>query len=397
MTTTRPITDVRVLGPELGAVPYDHPYRVEFRRWLEQHVPAEPESHNQDELVAFRRQWQRTLHGGGWAGPSWPAAYGGRGSGPLEQFMYYEELALARAPEIANAPAVLLLGPTLMVHGPNALKARFLPGILSGDDMWCQGFSEPDAGSDLAGLRTRARIDGGEWVIDGQKIWTTWAQYADWCALLCRTEEGSQRHRGLSLLLVPVDQPGVTVRPIVQMNGAQEFCEVFFDSARAERELVVGGRGEGWTAAMTMFEYERADQGFTCHARQLVRIADVAEALRARRDAGALEPWRLEAARGRLAGLWSRGQRLRRLNLRAALDAEDGKRLGPAGSVIKLYWSELEQDLAAFAAELLGPAGLDLEHPWTEHYLGSRAASIYSGTTEIQRNIVAERLLGLPR
>jgi alkylation response protein AidB-like acyl-CoA dehydrogenase len=393
----KPFRDGRVLGPELHAVPESDPYRMEFRRWLAENVPSEPEPHEQDELVAFRRRWQRTLHDGGWAGPSWPTDFGGRGSGPLEQFMYYEELALARAPEIANAPAVLLLGPTLMVHGPDHLKAHFLPGILTGEDMWCQGFSEPEAGSDLAALRTRARRDGDGWVVDGQKIWTTWAQYADWCALLCRTEEGSERHRGLSMLLVPMDQPGVTVRPIVQMNGASEFCEVFFDGARTEGELVVGARGDGWGAAMTMFEYERADQGFTCHARQLVLIADVAAALRALRDEGALETWQLDAARGQLAALWSRGQRLRRLNLRAALDAEAGKRLGPAGSVIKLYWSELEQDLAAFATEILGPAGLDLEHPWTEHYLGSRAASIYSGTTEIQRNIVAERLLGLPR
>jgi alkylation response protein AidB-like acyl-CoA dehydrogenase len=385
-----------VLGPELGLVPRDHPYRVEFRPWLADNTPTEPEPHYQDALVAFRRDWQRTLHSGGWAGPSWPAEYGGRGSGSLEQFMYYEELALARAPEIANAPAVLLLGPTVIVHGPDRLKQRFLPGILSGEDMWCQGFSEPEAGSDLAALRTRARLDGDHWVVDGQKIWTTWAQYAQWCAVLCRTEDGSERHRGLSLLLVALDQPGVTVRPILQMNGAQEFCEVFFEGARADADCVVGARGEGWSAAMTMFEYERADQGFTCHARQLVRIADIATLLRSLREQGKLAPWRLDAARVQLADLWARAQRLRRLNLRAAAQIESGQRLGPAGSVVKLFWSELEQDLAAFGAELLGATGLERAHPWTEHYLGSRAASIYSGTTEIQRNIVAERLLGLP-
>ena len=392
------MTDAAILGPPLAAVPDDHPYRVEFRRWLAEHVPADSEPrHDQDALVAFRREWQRTLHEGGWAGPSWPAEYGGRGSGPLEQFMYYEELALARAPQIANQPAVLLLGPTLMVHGPDELKAQFLPGILSGADMWCQGFSEPDAGSDLAALRTKARLEGDEWVVDGQKIWTTWAQYADFCVVLCRTEEGSARHRGLSMLLVPMDQPGVTARPILQMNGAEEFCEVFLDGARAPAGHVVGGRGEGWAAAMTMFEYERADQGFTCHARQLVRIADVAAALRRLRDEGSLAPHALEPARLKLAELWSRGQRLRRLNLRAAVNAEAGIRLGPTGSVIKLYWSALEQDLATFAGDLLGAEGVDFDHPWTEHDLSSRAASIYSGTTEIQRNIVAERLLGLPR
>lgn len=394
---SEPFKDASVLGPELKLVPNHHPYRTEFRDWLERNAPDEPEPRDQDALVGFRRQWQRTLHSGGWAGPSWPTEYGGRGSGPLEQFMYYEELALARAPEIANAPAVLLLGPTLIVHGPDDLKERFLPGILSGDDMWCQGFSEPEAGSDLAALRTRARLDGDAWIVDGQKIWTTWAQYADWCALLCRTEDGSERHRGLSMLLVPLHQSGVTVRPILQMNGAREFCEVFLDGARADAELVVGGRGQGWTAAMTMFEYERADQGFTCHARQLVRIADIAAVIRDRSAEGNLDDRALDPSRAFLADLWTRAQRLRRLNLRAAVQAEAGQRLGPSGSVIKLFWSELEQDIAAFGAELLGAPGLDAAHPWTEHYLGSRAASIYSGTTEIQRNIVAERLLGLPR
>jgi alkylation response protein AidB-like acyl-CoA dehydrogenase len=387
----------RVLGAPFELVADDHPFRVEFRTWLERNAPDEPEPRDQDARVAFRRSWQRTLHRDGWAGPSWPAEFGGRGSGPLEQFMYYEELALARAPEAANQPGVVLLGPTLMVHGPDALKAQLLPGILSADDMWCQGFSEPDAGSDLAAIRTRARLDGNDWVVDGQKIWTTWAQYADWCALLCRTEEGSERHRGLSLLVVPMDQPGVTARPILQMNGEEEFCEVFFDGARAPAELVVGSRGEGWAAAMTMFEYERADQGFTCHARQLVRIADIADELRRLTRSGALHGWELEAARSSFAELWTRAQRLRRMNLRAAVNAAAGQRMGPSGSVIKLFWSELEQDLATFGAEILGATGLDVAHPWTTHYLGSRAASIYSGTTEIQRNIVAERLLGLPR
>lgn len=389
--------DASVLGPELKLVPDSHPYRREFRVWLAHNAPEEAEPHDQDALVAFRREWQRTLHSGGWAGASWPTEYGGRGSGPLEQFMYYEELALARAPEIANAPAVLLLGPTLIVHGPEALKERFLSGILSGDDMWCQGFSEPEAGSDLAALRTRARLDGDAWIVNGQKIWTTWAQYADWCALLCRTEDGSERHRGLSMLLVPLDQPGVTVRPILQMNGASEFCEVFFEEARADAELVVGGRGQGWPASMTMFEYERADQGFTCHARQLVRIADIAAAIRALRAEAKLEAWALGPSRARLADLWTRAQRLRLLNLRAAVQAEARQRLGPSGSVIKLFWSELEQDIAEFGAGLFGAEGLSADNAWTEHYLGSRAASIYSGTTEIQRNIVAERLLGLPR
>jgi len=386
-----------VLGPENKLVAEDHPFRVEFRTWLAEHVPNEPEPKDQDATVAFRREWQRTLHRDGWAGPAWPAEYGGRGAGPIEHFMYYEELAIARAPEIANHPGVTLLGPTLMVHGPDDLKASFLPGILSGDDMWSQGFSEPDAGSDLAAIRTRGRLDGEQWVIDGQKIWTTWAQYADWCAVLCRTEEGEKRHEGLSMLIVPMRQPGIEIRPIVQMSGGQEFSEVFFDGAHADEHMVVGRRGDGWKAAMTMFEYERADQGFTCHARQLVRLADIAEALRTARRDGVLSPAQAGTARLRLADLWSRALRLRRLNLRAAVDAEGGKRLGAAGSVVKLFWSELEQDIAALGVEVLGAEGLSGDHPWVEHHLASRAASIYSGTSEVQRNIVSERLLGLPR
>jgi hypothetical protein len=386
-----------VLGPELGAVSDDHPFRREFRRWLEDHVPGVPEPFDQDEKFAFRRAWQRTLFEGGWAGPAWPERFGGRGVGPVEQFMYYEELALARAPQPVNAPGIILLGPTLMVHGSEELQRRFLPGILSADEMWCQGFSEPNSGSDLASLSTRARLDGDEWIIDGQKIWTTWAQYADYCFVLCRTEEGSQRHRGLSMIVCEMDQPGVTARPITQITGDAEFGEVFFDGARARRDLMVGAPGDGWAAAMTMFQFERSDQGFTCHARLLVRLTDVREALRVARDDGALAGPALESARLRFADLWVRCQQLRRINLRSALQAETGRSIGPAGSVTKIFWSELEKDVAAFHAELYGAAGLVRGVEISHELLASRAASIYSGTTEIQRNIVADLILGLPR
>lgn len=382
-----------ILGPEIGLVADDHPFRRQFRKWLTDHVPTEPEPREQDARVAFRREWQRVMHRDGWAGPAWPEEYGGRGLGPVEHFMYYEELALARAPEIANHPGVTLLGPTLMRHGPDELKQRFLPGILSGDDMWCQGFSEPDAGSDLAALRTRALREGDEWVVYGQKIWTTWAQYADWCAVLCRTDQEAKRHRGISLLVVPMDQSGITTRPIVQMSGGREFSEVFLDAARTAADLIVGGEKGGWKAAMTMFEYERADIGFANHARQLVLINDAAELL----DKAELTRPEREQARLQLARLWARGQQLRRLNLRAAADAARGKPIGVGGSTIKLFWSALEQEIAAFGASLVGVDGLSTEHTWGEYVLASRAASIYSGTNEIQRNIVAERMLGLPR
>lgn len=396
-TLGRTLLDHAVLGPEPRPVPYDHPFRGEFREWLAAHVPGEPEPADEDERFAFRRAWQQTLHAGGWAGPAWPAEFGGRGAGALEQFMYYEEIALARAPFVVNAPGIILLGPTLMVHGSAEHKARFLPGILSAADMWCQGFSEPNSGSDLASLRTRARLDGDQWVIDGQKIWTTWAHYADYCFVLCRTEEGSERHRGLSLLVCPMDQPGVDARPIVQITGDAEFGEVFFDSARCPRDFVVGVPGEGWTAAMTMFQFERADQGFTCHARLAVQLFDLRTALVQARQRAAVSSATLDEARLRYADLWIRVQQLRRINLGNALRVEAGETIGPSGSLTKIFWSELEKDVAGLHADLGAAAGL-VEGPGpAKDLLASRAASIYSGTTEIQRNIVAELLLGLPR
>ncbi|MGH9000603.1 MAG: acyl-CoA dehydrogenase family protein [Acidimicrobiia bacterium] len=397
MTTTPRLSDPAVLGPEHRAVPDDHPFRHEFRDWLAAHVPGVDEPGDEDERFRFRRRWQQTLHEGGWAGPAWPEEYGGRGAGALEQFMYYEELALAHAPQPVNAPGIILLGPTLMVHGSGELRARFLPGILSASEMWCQGFSEPNSGSDLASLRTRAHLDGDEWVITGQKVWTTWAHYADYCFVLCRTEPGSERHRGMSLLVCPMGQPGVTARPITQITGDAEFGEVFLDEARCPRDFIVGAPGEGWTAAMTMFQFERADQGFTCHARLLVQLAAVRRALRHAAGAGALSAPAIEAARLRYADLWVRAQQLRRINLRNALRVEAGGSIGPSGSLTKIFWSELEKDVAALHAGLFGSAGLVEEARVSKELLASRAASIYSGTTEIQRNIVAELVLGLPR
>ena len=387
-----------VLGPEIPVVPEGDPYRQEFRRWLHGHAPGTPEPLDQDERFAMRREWQRVMFDGGWAGPAWPEAYGGRGAGPLQQFIYYEELALARAPDEVNAPGIRLLGPTLMVLGSDELKQRFLPTILSGEEIHAQAFSEPNAGSDLASLRTRARLEGGDWVIDGQKIWTTWAQYSDFVLVLCRTEAGSERHRGLSLIICPAAQPGaVTVRPITQMSGDPEFAEVFLDGARAPEQYVLGQRGQGWAAAMTMFEFERADQGFTDHARLLVRLHDIAGDLVAGERSGMLSPAVAAELRQTLAGLWIRCQQLRRFNLRVAINGEAGKGIGLFGSVVNLFWGELEKDTADLGAQALGPEGLWRDTDRSHHLLEGRAGSIYSGTSEIQRNIIAERILGLPR
>lgn len=391
-----PREDHDVLGAELPLVPHDDPFRLELRSWLEDHRPGVAEPIDLDGRFEFRRSWQRELFEGGWAGPSWPQEFGGREASALQQYMYYEELALARAPEPLNKPGIILLGPTLMVHGSEEQQERFLPGILSGEDIWCQGYSEPGAGSDLAAISTRAVREGDEWIITGQKIWTSFADRSNWCFLLCRTDPEASRHRGLSLLIVPMDQPEITSRPIVQISGDAEFSEVFFDGARAPVELTIGEPGDGWPASMTMFQFERADQGFTDHGRLLVQLKDIADALTDAESAGLAEVERA-AARSSLAQLWTRAQQLRRLNLRRALQIDDRQDIGSKGSVFNLFWGELEKDVAELAVEVRGSEGLRWDTKWAHHFLSSRAASIYSGTAEIQRNIIAERVLGLPR
>lgn len=385
-----------VLGPDLPTVPYDHPLRAEFRTWLGTVEVAPQQGPSQDARFAHRRAWQRALGAGGWAGIGWPVEYGGRGAGALEKFMYYEEMALAGVPEPANTPGILLLGPTLMAIGSPELRERFLKPILAGDEMWAQCFSEPDSGSDLASLRTRARLDGGEWVIDGSKTWSTFAQYADLLFVLARSEPGSEKHRGLTLLIVPADQVGVTIRPIEQISGDAEFCEVFLDDARTPKDWMVGSVGEGWTAAMVLFQFERADQGFTDHARLLVALHEVRPQLE-RADAD-LDPVEREDLRRRWAAMWTRCQELRMLNLRMAVLEDDGVALGPLGSLSNLVWGELYKDIYEFLAQVQGGSvSVARDSAVAHELLHSRAASIYSGTSEIQRNIVSERLVGLPR
>jgi alkylation response protein AidB-like acyl-CoA dehydrogenase len=399
MNDSRTILDRSVLGPDLPQVPFDHPFRVQFSDWLREHGPAGEEPLDQRRRFAYRRAWQRALAEGGWAGIAWPTEYGGHGATPLTQFMQYEEFALAGVPEPANTPGIILLGPTLMVHGSEELKQRFLPKILAGDEIWAQGFSEPDSGSDLASLRTRATLDGDQWRINGQKIWTTFAQYADFCFVLARTDPGSERHRGLTLLICQTRQPGVTVRPIKQISGDEEFCEVFFDDAHAPAAWTVGGVGGGWQTAMTLFQFERSDQGYTDHGRLLVRLEHARRRLRGIIEVHPerLSAFELASFRARFAELWIRCQELRLLNLRMAVIAESGESVSSAGSVTNLVWGELEKDVAQFDADIAGGDGITRGTAAAHHQLASRAASIYSGTSEIQRNIVAERLLGLPR
>jgi alkylation response protein AidB-like acyl-CoA dehydrogenase len=309
-----------------------------------------------------------------------------------QQVAFHEEYVRAGAPARVGHIGEGLLGPTLIAHGTNEQRARFLPPIVRGEELWCQGYSEPDAGSDLANVATRAVLDGDEWVVTGQKVWTSLAHVADWCFVLARTEPGSRRHQGLSYLLVPMRQPGVEVRPIVQLTGTSEFNEVFFDGARAPAGNVVGGVGNGWRIAMATLSYERGvatlgqQVGFR---RELDRIIEIAQQTGAADD---------PLLRDRLTRAWM-GLEIMRLNALRAL----GTGSPGAESITKLYWSTWHRDLGELAMDVLGAAGMVADGPPYDLsdaqrlFLFSRADTIYAGSSEIQRTIIAERTLGLPR
>jgi len=378
----------------------DQAFRAEVRTWLEEHLTGEwaalrglggagrdHEAH--DERLA----WNRLLAEHGWTCVGWPEEYGGRGLSLTQQVIFHEEYAKADAPVRVNHLGEELLGPTLMAFGTQEQKDRFLPKIVAVEELWAQGYSEPDAGSDLANVQTKARLDGEQWVVDGQKVWTSNAHFSQWAFVICRTEPGSERHRGLSFLLVPLDQDGVDVRPIEQLTGGSEFNEVFFTGARTGADLVVGEPGEGWTVAMALLGFERGVSvlaqvvGF---ARELDGVVDLA------RSNGAIDD---PVLRDRLAGLKVELEVMRRQAMRG-LSTDD-----PAGpSVFKLVWATWHKRLGQVAMDVLGPAGLttttaegyDLSR-WQRLFLFSLADTIYGGSDEVQRNILAERVLGLPR
>ena len=384
-------------------------FRRELRQWLAEHLPpgwgtpgyAYPRTY--EEWVAVRRQWDRTLYAGGYAGLSWPKACGGRGATLIEQVIYFEEIARARAPEEMNRAAKLLLGPTIIHHGTEEQKRRFLPRILSADDQWCQGFSEPNAGSDLASLSTRAVRDGDTLVVNGQKVWTSYATVADWIFMLVRTDPEAPKHKGITFLLADMRTPGITVRPIVQMTGSGEFCETFFDNVRVPMANVLGGLNQGWQVTATALSHERGTLAFHRHAMirlEFDELIDLAKRL-TRRGRPVIEDPLL---RQRLAQCHSELEMLRWTlysNLTKRLRGTDA---GSEGSIVKLYWSELYQRITELALDVLGPASQIADGAlaeeggrWQHRFLKSRGDSIHSGTNEIQRNIIGERLLGLPR
>lgn len=380
-------------APELQA------FRAEAAAWLESRLDG-PFRHlrglnNHVDLIAERREWEAALGAAGWSAIGWPEDHGGRGAGVAEQVVFAEEYARAQAPSRIGHLGVELLGPTLLALGSEDQKRRFLPEILSGRSIWCQGYSEPGAGSDLANIRTRATRDGDVYRLEGQKIWTSMGAIADWCFVVARSEEGSRGSRGLVFLLVPMDQPGVTVRPIRQMTGESEFCEVFFDGAIARVEDRIGLEGEGWSVAMALLGYER---GVSTLAQQMHFRNELDDLVAiARANGKASDP----LIRQRLAQAQI-GLKIMRYNALRMLANAEGGALSPEAYTYKLYWSMWHRDLGELAMDVIGPEaeiadGDGRFAPLPNMFLMSRADTIYAGANQIQRNIIAERALGLPR
>jgi len=383
----------------------DERFRTELRAWLAANRPARAERvpHDDASLAAefeFLRAWQRRLWEAGYVGLLWPREYGGRGAPATEQAILSEELARARAPQLLNRVGINNAGPTLIAHGTEAQKRRLLPPILSGDEVWCQLFSEPNAGSDLAAVRTLAEPDGDGFRVSGQKVWTSYAQHSKWAILLARTEPASKRHHGLTYFLLDMEAPGITIRPLRQLTGSTEFSEVFLDAVPVGRTDVVGAVGQGWEIAMTTLAHERGT-GFAFKEQVLQRIAvdDLARLARARGRAG--DP----AVRQEIARGWIEVEIMRLMNCRTLTRLERGEEPGPESSLVKLFWASLTQRLHQLALEVAGPhAALVADSPhaiddgrWQQAFLWSRVGAIAGGTSEVQANIVAQRLLGLPR
>ncbi len=377
-------------------------FRDEVRAWLETNLERPwreqlRDPGTDDDRIEARRRWQRKLHDAGYLGVEWPKEWGGSGLSGVEKSLLEAELARADAPPILNFLGIGLLGPALIHHGTEEQRRRFIPPMLSGEEIWCQGFSEPGAGSDLAALKTSARIEGDEFVINGQKVWTTFGPWADWIFVLARTD-AKNRYGGISFILVNLETQGVTVRPLRQITGESEFGEVFFEDARVPRSHLVGQIGEGWKIAMTVLAYERGAFALAFSARYARDIAALAATCKqiGRTDS---------ASRQKIARLVVDNDVMYSNGIRMLANMADGKVPGPEASLEKLFWSEFDKRFRETALDLLGPAGQLLrEAPgasadvdWAREFLWSRAETIFSGSSEVQKNIVAKRALGLPQ
>lgn len=387
---------------DIRFTPEQERYRAEVRAWIEKNLPSHsgcnpyrgPDDDNEN--ARFQRDWERKLHDAGYSGVAWPKAYGGQGLTLVEHYVVQDELGSAAAPEGINNIGRELVGPIILAIGSEEQKKHYIPRILGLDDIWCQGFSEPNSGSDLASLQTRAVRDGDDWLITGQKVWTSYARHSNWCILLVRTDRDAPKHKGITLLLMPMNTPGIVIRPLKQITGRQEFNEVFFDGARVSDSLRLGAVNDGWRVANGVLGFERATTRLYRRARfahELNGLIELLERKGSRRlaeDAG---------FRRRLAEIHAELEIIRYHNLKVVSRIANGASIGPEASLQKLVWSEAHQRLASLAMDVLGEDFVTDEAalPFRDIYLQSRAETIYAGTSEIQRNIIADRVLGLPR
>ncbi len=380
----------------------DENFRREVVAWLEENLSGEfaavrgrGGTGDEGSLIEERKAWERRLGEGGWIGIGWPKESGGRGLPLTQQVIFYEEYARAGGPGRIGHMSEGLLAPTVIAYGTEEQKQRILPPILKGEEIWCQGYSEPNAGSDLANVQTKARLEGDEWVIDGQKVWTSWAEWADWCFVVCRTDPDSQRHKGLAYLLVPMKGKGIEIRPIIQITGDAEFSEVFFDGARTAKENILGAPGEGWKIALATLSFERGastlgqQMGFRSELGQIIETA--------KRNGRAEDPM----IRQRLADAWI-GLEIQRYNALRTL-GDSGEAANRAAMITKIFWATWHRSLGKLAMDVLGPESeIAEEAPYDltklqRMYLFTRSDTIYAGSNQIQRNIISERVLEMPR
>jgi alkylation response protein AidB-like acyl-CoA dehydrogenase len=382
-------------------------FRDEFRAWLVANAPKDWSSWRErplEESFPYLRAWQRKLHEGGWAAASWPKEYGGRSASLMQQAIFWEEMARVEAPPMANALGLGLIGPTIIAYGTDAQKKRFIPKILSAEEIWCQGFSEPNAGSDLASLQTEARLDGDHYTVNGQKVWTSYGWVGDWCELVVRSDREAAKHKGLTVLLVNMKSAGVEVRPLRQMTGEREFNELFFRDVRVPVENVLGKVNDGWNVAVSTLMYERGSYGARLHLifrRNISRLIQIARVTPRNGRTAADDP----LIRQKLAQCFAEIEIMRLNQLRAFSRITATGVPGPEGSIQKIFWSELNQRVQQLAQEIMGPYGQLLatdpqaidKGVWSYGYLRTRGNTIEAGTSEVQRNIIGHFVLGLPR
>ena len=382
---------------DLNYTPAQQAFRLKVRDWLRSHVPTEKfASYDTREGFEQHRRWEATLAEGGWSSVTWPKDLGGRGCDLIDWLIFEEEYAAANAPFRVNQNGILLLGPTLMEFGTPEQKARFLPRMARCDDMWAQGWSEPNAGSDMAAISSRATRDGDHYVLTGQKTWSTRALFANWLFGLFRSDPNSSRHHGLSYMMVPLDTPGITIRPIQALNGKQAFAEVFFDDVRIPADNLLGEEGQGWNVAMATAGFERGLllRSPARYQRTAQRLLELYRKHQASAD-------RDPSIREAVVRAWMGAEAYNLASYHTVSRVQHGARIGAEASTNKIFWSELDLEMHETAMRILGPRAELCDDPesseWLEGFLFAQAGSIYAGSNEIQRNIIAERMLGLPK